>query len=303
MPMPKRSILPAAMVVCILLMAGAAAPAEMSWPASLHWTVGVSSDDTSRVQMSAHLKGPIGENLGLTVGGWWITGGSDNRAFAGDNYIDYDKSPLYLAAGRKFVPFGPAGVLVSPGLEGAELGLSWDRVKVRAITGELAFTPATGQTRFTYAGNRVPLDEDVDAARAELALTGSDAVVPVTVGFNWLDVLGDDGTSWDLSLGLSQEFTLYGEVAEYADADATVYGVRWTDMYRRPGSVKHTIVVVYDRDIEVGFVPAAVGATQFFEGQDGIAGGIYHQFAPRRAIGVYGDSDDVIVTLFGTELF
>ena len=296
-----RCVVPCLVAIGALMLVATAASAQTTWPSSLSWTLGVSSDETSRIQTSATFKGPIGENLGLTLGGWWIGGGDDNRAYVGDAYIDYDSDSLYVAGGRKFVVLGPAGLLVSPGLWGGELQLRSERVTVQAIAGTLAFTPVTGGTRFTYAGNRVPSDEDISAVRVGVLLTDPNAAVPITVGGNWIDVLDDNGTSIDLDVGLSQTVSLFGEAAEYNDVEAHVYGFRWTDQRTTTDPVRHTIVVLYERDVPLGFVPATVGATQYFEEQDGWAGGVYHQFAPRRGIGLYGDSNDVILTLFGYE--
>jgi len=51
--------------------------------------------------------------------------------------------------------------------------------------------------------------------------------------------------------------------------------------------------------VPIGFVPAMVGATQYFEGQEGLAGGVYHQFNARYGLGLYADEDNAILTLFG----
>ncbi|MBN1460509.1 MAG: hypothetical protein JXA57_13325, partial [Armatimonadetes bacterium] len=91
----------------------------------------------------------------------------------------------------------------------------------------------------------------------------------------------------------------YGEAADYDEADAHVYGIRLSDAQLRNDG-RAWILVWYNRDIEVGFVPAAVGATAFFEGQDGYAGGLYYQMNSRQAIGVYADNEEGILTWFST---
>ena len=281
----------------VLLLAASAACAQTQWPSLFSYTLSLSTDDTARYQVSASLSGPLGENLGAKVQGWWIEGTGDDRAFVGDAYIDYSRDPVYVAVGRKYVIFGPAGVLVSPGFFGGEAQLNLDRFTIQAITGTLQFTPGTGTTRFTFAGSRVPSDEDITAARLALTLTAPAARVPVTLGANWIDVLDDTGTSADISVGLTEWLTLYGEAADYEDSNAHVYGIRLSDASMRTDG-RAWILVYYHRDIEVGFVPAAVGASAHFEGQTGWAGGFYYQLDPQRGIGVYADRDDAILTWF-----
>jgi hypothetical protein len=283
----------------VLLLAATAAGADGSWPSLFRYTVSLSTEEAARYQASAGFSGPIGEYFGAKVEGWWIGGKGDDRAFVGDAYVDFDRSPLYLAAGRKYVVFGPAGVLVSPGFFGGEVGLRTERLTLQAISGSLQFTPGTGTTRFTYGGRRVAGDEDFTAARLAVMLTTPAAKVPVELGVNWIDVLEDEGMSTDVEIGVTRWLTLYGEAAEYDDVDAHVYGLRVSDAGMRSDG-KAWILVFYNREIEVGFVPAAVGATAYFEGQDGWAGGLYYQMDARRAIGVYADSEDAILTWFGT---
>jgi hypothetical protein len=285
--------------LALLLLVAGAASAAVDWPTSLSYTIGASTDETSRIQTSATLRGPIGPNLGLTLGGWWIAGGTNNRAFVGDAYVDYTKDPLYVAAGRKFVPFGPIGVLVSPGIWGGEVQYRHDRFTLQAISGTLAYTAVTGGTRFTYAGNRIPSDEGITAGRLAIALSDADSAVPATLGINYIDILDDTGKSADLSVDATKWLNLFGETADYDDVDAHAYGIRLSDQHSRSDPTSHTILVFYHRDIPVGFVPAAAGATQFFENQTGWVGGIYHQLDARRGIGVYADREEAILTYFG----
>lgn len=296
-----RRTAPYLAALIVLLLAATAACAQTTWPNLVSYTLSLSTDATARYQTSLAFSGPVGENLGGKLEGWWIGGRGDDRAFVGDAYLDYDKDVLYLAAGRKYVTFGPpgipVGVLVSPGIFGAEVQVRAERVTFQGIAGSLQFTPGTGTTRLTFAGNRAPSDENILALRAAGQLTGPGAVTPVSLGVNWVDVAEETGTSIDASIGVTDWLTLYGEAAD-CGADASVYGIRLSDAHMRTDG-KATIVVWYHRDIDVGFVPAAVGATSFFEGQTGWAGGLYHQFSPRRAIGVYADDEEAILTLFG----
>ncbi len=284
----------------VLLLAAGAACAQTQWPDLVSYTLSLSSDETARYQTSLALSGPAGENLGLKLEGWWIGGSGDDHAFVGDAYLDYDKEVLYVAAGRKYVPFGPpgipVGVLVSPGIFGAEVQLRAERVTFQAISGTLQFTPGTGTTRFTFAGNRSPSDESITAARVAGQLTEAGAAVPVTLGVNWVDIADENGSSIDASIGVTEWLTLYGEAAD-CEGDAHVYGIRLSDANMRNDGTA-TIFVWYHRDIDVGFVPAALGGSSFFEGQDGWVGGLYHQLDPRRAIGVYVDNEDAILTWF-----
>jgi len=283
----------------ILLLAAGAAWPQGEWPSLFRYTVALSTDETARYQTSASLSGPVSEESSLKIEGWWIGGRGENRAFVGDAYLDYDRQRVYLAAGRKYVPFGPAGLLVSPGFFGGEVQLRSERVTLQAISGSLQFTPGTGTTRFTYAGSRAPADEDFTAGRIALVLTEPAAEVPVTVGLNGIDILDDRGSSADISIEATRWLTLYGEAAGYGDGDAHIYGIWLSDMKMRSDG-RGTIVVWYHRKLDVGFVPAAVGASAYFEGQTGWAGGLYHQFNSRRALGVFADGEETIVTLFGT---
>lgn len=294
-----RRAAPHIIVLAVLLVAASAACAQTEWPSLFRYTLSLSTDETARYQTSASFSGPIAEDFSAKLEGWWIGGKGDDRAFLGDAYIDYDKNLVYLAAGRKYVVFGPAGVLVSPGIFGGELGVDIGRAAVRVISGSLQFTPGTGTTRFTFTGNRVPGDESLSAARLSAPLTAPAAPVPVTLGLNWIDVLDETGSSVDASIGLTQWLTVYGEAADYDDSDAHVYGVKLSDAGLRSDG-KAWILALYNRDIEVGFAPAAVGASSYFEGQNGWAGGLYYQMDPGRAIGVYGDGEDAILTWFGT---
>lgn len=294
-----RRALPGLLICAILLLTAAAAVAATEWPSMLNYSIGLSSDEASRIQLGASVSGPLNENFGAKVGGWWILGGDDNRAFVGDAYLDYTRQPLYLAAGRKFIPFGPAGVLVSPGITGGEVQYTADRVKVQAIAGNLSFTPVTGGTRFTFAGNRSPADENITAGRVQLHLTRPEEPRPVVVGLNVLRLLDETGISGDINIDVNSWLSLYGELAEFDGEHANVIGARLSNQKLIPDPTRYTMLVIYHRRIPVGFAPAAVGATQYFEGQDGFAGGVYHQIHPRYGIGVYADQEDVIGTLFG----
>ncbi len=294
--MTRRALVPLTLLGVLALAAGAAC-AQSEWPSIFRYTIALSTDPAGRYQTSASLSGPLSEESNLKIEGWWIGSRGDNRAFVGDCYVDYTKDALYVAAGRKYVPLGP-GLLVSPGFFGGEVKYRAERVTVQAISGSLQFTPATGTTRFTYAGARAPADEDFTAGRVAVLLTEPDAATPVTVGVNALDILDDRGTSVDVEIEPRRWLTLYGEAADYGDEDASIYGIRLSDMKARTDG-RGTIVVWYHRDVEIGFVPAAVGASAYFEGQQGWAGGLYHQFNERRALGVFADGEEAIITLFG----
>ncbi len=137
------------------------------------------------------------------------------------------------------------------------------------------------------------------AVRLAVPLTTPGARVPVRLGGNWIDVLDDSGTSLDVEIGALSWLTIYGEAADYEDANAHIYGIRLSDAGLRDDG-KAWILVYYHRNIDIGFVPAAVGASVYFEGQEGWAGGLYYQMSPRHAVGVYADNEDAILTWFGT---
>jgi hypothetical protein len=308
-----------AALIVLLLLAGAAC-AQTAWPNLVSYAFSLSTDAATRYQAGVALSGPAGENLGGKLEGWWTGGGGDHRAFVGDAYLDYDEDSLYLAAGRKYVTFRqpetPVGALVSSGILGAEAQVRAGRVTFQGILGGLAFMPGTSTTGFAFAGtpsgvcgpwcsttppggrrSSAPLDEDILALRAKGQLTDPGARNPVVLGLNWVDVADETGASIDASIGVTKWLTLYGEAANCV-GDAHVYGIRLSDMsFRTDG--RGTIVVWYHRDIDEGFVPAAVGATSFFEGQRGWVGGLYHRISPTRALGLFADGEEVVLTLFG----
>jgi len=297
MKIVRHGVTPYLVVLAVLAMAASMAAAQ--WPADFDYTIGVSTEEQSGVQMSGLLSGPISPEMSLKVGGWWVTRSSNNRAFVGDAYVDYTKAPLYVAVGRKFVPFGPAGVLVSPGIAGGEVRLTYERVQIQAITGNLAFTPLTGGTRFTYSGNRAPSDESLTAARVQFIVSESGSDTPVVLGINMLDILDDTGKSADISIAANKWLTLYGESAEYADVHASAYGFRISNEKTLTPPKLPTILAFYHRKIPVGFVPAAVGASGYFENLDGWAGGLYQALPHNYAVGVFADKENAILTLFG----
>ena len=314
-------IAPYLVVLIVLLVAASAACAQTAWPNLVSYAFSLSTDAATRYQAGVALSGPAGENLGGKLEGWWAGGSGDYRAFVGDAYLDYDRDSLYLAAGRKYVTFRqpetPVGALVSSGILGTEAQVRAGRVTFQGILGGLAFMPGTSTTGFAFAGtpsgvcgpwcsttppggrrSSAPLDEDILALRATGQLTDPGARNPVALGLNWVDVADETGASIDASIGVTKWLALYGEAARCV-GDARVYGIRLSDMsFRTDG--RGTIVVWYHRDIDEGFVPAAVGATSFFEGQRGWVGGLYHRISPTRALGLFADGEEVVVTLFGS---
>jgi len=293
-----RLAVPLLAALALTLVVGVAS-AETKWPSMMRYTISLSTAEDAHYQASVAFWGPVAENMSAKVEGWWIGRPGDDRAFVGDAYVDYTRRPVYLAAGRKFVMFGPIGVLVSPGMFGGHLKLDVDRWEVQVLAGRLQFTPGTSTTRFNFFGVRTPSDEGVTAVRVGAPLTGADAPVPVRLGVNWIDVLDDTGSSVDVEIDASKWVTLFGESADYGDENGSAYGVRWSDAKTRSDG-KVWILVFYHRDIDIGFVPAAVGASVFFEDQRGWAAGLYRQLNMRQAIGVFADNKDAILTWFQT---
>jgi len=292
-----HGVLPYLAALAVLAVASGVAAAD--WPTAFDYTIGVSTANDSGLQLSGLLSGPISPEMTAKVGAWWVTRSDNNRAFMGDVYVDYTKAPIYLAAGRKYVPFGPAGLLVSPGITGGEVKLTYERVQVQAIAGTLSFTPLTGGTRFTYAGNRAPADESLTAGRLQVILSEAGSETPVVVGVNMLDILDDTGRSVDASVGLNKWLTVYGEWADYADVNARAWGFRISDEKTATPPNLATIVQIYYRKVPVGFVPAQAGASGYFENLEGWAGGIYQALPNNYALGLFADKNDAILTLFG----
>lgn len=318
-------IVPCLAALIALLLAAGAACAQTVWPSLASYGVSLSTDPATRHQASLALSGPAGEDLGAKLEGWWTGGSGYHEAFVGDAYLDYDNGRLYLAAGRKYVTFRrpeiPVGALVSSGILGAEVQARAGRVTFQGIAGGLAFMPGTSATGFGFAGSpsgvclggvcmvgepalpatgrrgSQPLDEDILALRATGQLAEPGAVTQVGIGVDWVDVADETGASMDAAIGVTKWLTLFGEAAR-CGGHAHVYGIRLSDTDLRTDG-KGTIVVWYHREIDDGFVPAAVGATSFFEGQHGWVGGLYHQISRRRSIGVSADGEEVVLTLFG----
>lgn len=293
-----RRAAPCLALLLVLLLAPGAAQAQTQWPRLADYTLSLSTDEAAAYQTSLSLSGPIGEDRHLELQGWWIAGTGDDRAFLGDAYLDYDNDVLYLAAGRKYAVLGPAGVLASPGVFGLELQLCADPAELQVVVGTLQFIPGTGATRFIYAGNRAPADESITGLRLAGRLTGPDAVAPVTLGVNWIHLADRSGSSLDTSISLTDWLTLYGEAAD-CDGDALVYGLRLTNAHTRADGAAATFVL-YHRTVSPDFLPSLVGATSLVEGGSGWAGGLYHQVGPGRAIGVYADGEEAVITWFGS---
>ncbi len=285
-------------VVLVLLLSPAAARAQTEWPSLAAYTLSLATDEAATYQASLSLSGPVGEDLRLKLQGWWLAGEGDDRAFVGDAYLDYHNDVLRLAAGRKYTVVGPAGVLASPGVFGIEFQVGAEPARFQAVVGTLQFIPGAGATRFIYAGNRAPAHEGITALRLVGQLTGPEAVVPVTLGVNWIHVGGRSGSSLDASISVTESLTAYGEAAD-CDGDAHAYGLRLSNAHTRTDGTATTFVL-YHRDIDPGFVPAVLGATSFLEGRNGWVGGLYHHLGPRRAVGAYADGDEAVITWFGS---
>jgi hypothetical protein len=293
-----RRAAPPLAALLVLVLAPGAAQAQAKWPRLAAYTLSLATDEAAAYQTSLSLSGPVGEDLRLKLQGWWLAGEADDRAFVGDAYLDYHNDLLRLAAGRKYVVLGPAGVLASPGIFGLELQLRAEPARFQAVVGTLQFLPGVGGTQFIHPGSRAPAHEGITALRLAGPLTGPDAVAPVTLGVNWIHVADESGSSLDASIFVSDWLTLYGEAAD-CDGDAHAYGLRVSSARTRTDGAA-TAFVLYHRDIDPGFVPAVLGATSFLEGRKGWAGGLYHQLGPRRAIGVYADGDGAVITWFGS---
>ena len=279
---------------------GLAAAAD---PPALDLTLGVSTDDTAPIQTSAHLSGSLTDLVGYRIGGWLTTGSGDSHGFLGDAYLDFKGPGIYAAGGQKFVVFGPAGgVLVSPGIRGGELKVDLSRVRLQVISGRTEFTPVTGGGPRISPGfplGTVRPEEDMTAARVEFTLTPLTALLPLRVGVNFLDTLDEEGFSGDAELPLLPKVTAFGEYARFDSVGAWAAGVRFNDLRKVFGTSRATSAMLLVRDIPDGYAPAAVGATQYFPNQDGLAGGIYHELRPAgMGIGIWGDDEDAIITLF-----
>jgi len=283
----------------VVLLGAAGIGLGAPWPDSLNYAVGWSTADEAPIQLGASVQGMFTEHWGAKIGGWWVTGGNKGLAFVGDAYVNYMGDPLYVAVGRKFVPFGPAGLLVSPGIGGGEAQYHQDRITLQVLDGTLQFTPVVGWTRFTFSGARALADKPVRAARVAVELTDPSSDRHTTLGGNWLDVEDDTGVSADLSADVNAWLTLFGESARFGDENAYAYGIRITNQNTCANPSRYTSATVYGRHVPIGFVPAAVGASAYFENQTGLAVGVYHQINATYAVGAFGDRHDAIVSLLG----
>jgi len=290
-------------VVIATLTAGLALGAVA--PAALDLSLGVSTADSAPFQASAFVSGGLTDVVGYRIGGWLVTGSGDTHSFLADAYLDFKGPRFYVAAGQKFVPFGPAGgVLVSPGIRGAEAKLDLPGVAVQVTTGRTEFTPVTGGgPRFTpsplFPAGAVRPEEDMTAARAELALTPLNRVIPVKVGVNLLDTLDDIGWSGDGEFTFLPALKGFVEFARFRSVSAWAAGVQLTDLRKAFGTKRATSGVLFYRRIPDDYAPAVVGATQYFPGQRGLAAGVYHELKPgRTGVGLFADEEDAILTLF-----
>ena len=293
-----------AALLCLLGLALVAALCSMAsaetWPSMANYSISLSSAPEAHVQINGGLWGPIGGNFGAKISAWWVTGGTDHRLFLADTYVDYTRKPLYVAVGRKYVPFGPAGLLVSPGIGGAEAKYQANRVSLQAIAGTLQFTPVVGTDRLTYAGTKIPSDESIAAARVAVDVVPATNPHPTTLGLNLLKLDGDSGDSLDLSLQTMDWMTLFGEVADFDGVHAHAYGVRLSNQKHVKNPSRHSLLTIYNRRVPVGFRPADLGATGYFQGMDGWAMGYSQQLDDFHGVGVFADRHDAIFTYFQT---
>jgi len=282
----------------ILLSISGAWAAAAKWPGGIDMSFGAASPANARWQFSGEGYGTIVHGLTLKVGGWVVNGSEGTRGFLSNAYACWDRPTYYIAGGQKFVVFGPAGLLVSPGARGGEIILKGTPITLQLLGGRTQFTPITGN-----AGRTTPnldplsaehrLKRDFFAARAEYDLTRDGQ--HVFIGLNGLWMLSRAGASLDAELPVGKDQLLYGEIASFDGDSAELGGIRFTDFRKHLGTKRETTLDVIWKNVANEFAPGRYSATQYINGQSGISAGLSQKLSDVSSIGLYGDSQGVLL--------
>jgi len=271
------------------------------WPSGIDVSLALASRADARLQLAGEGYGPVGRDLTLRVGGWIATGSDGTRGVLNNAYVGMDRPRFYAAAGQKFVVFGPGGLLVSPGARGGEAVVKGRPISLQLLGGRTQFTPPAGAAgRFTP--NSDPLfgeerrREEFFAARTEYDLERGGK--HTYFGLNALWTTSRSGVSFDVETPLSEDRAFYAEVSSFDGTGAQLGGIRFKRFGKYLHTSRDTALDIFWRNVPEDYIPAQVGATQYYPDQGGPAAVLYHRVSGLSALGIYGDSQGVTVNFF-----
>jgi hypothetical protein len=290
------------LILLALLVCGQLASADRGiWPTQIDFGIGVTSRSDSRLQVMAEGSGTAGEDLTLRIGGWLVHGDGSTTGHLSNAYVGLDKPNFYAAAGQKFVVFGPAGLMVSPGARGAEVVLKGSPISLQLLGGRTQFTPPTGHCGRTTPNLEPGFGEDREhkeffAARVEYDLPRG--VSHTYLGLNTLWASSRNGVSADVETPAGEGRTLYGEISSFDSDGAELVGMRFPDVGKYFDTTKETTLDVFWRRIPEDYYPSIAAASQYYADSYGLGVGLHHKMSSRSALGVYGDNRGVMVNFY-----
>ena len=158
----KKSIHVLVLLVLLLPLCGQVFADDNSWPVTLDGGFAVGSRDEARFLVMAEGQGKMRDDFTLKVGGFLVNGSDGTHGWLSNAYVGLDRPQFYLAAGQKFVVFGPAGLLVSPGARGGEAVIKGRPITLQLLGGRTEFTPPAGHVGRTAPNLEPALGQDLD---------------------------------------------------------------------------------------------------------------------------------------------
>ncbi len=289
------------LVVALTIWCQSAFAERTAWPGGMDLSLSFASRKNARIVLAGEAYGTFKRTLTLKAGGWIANGSEGTKGFLANAYVGMDRPNYYIAAGQKFVVFGPAGLLVSPGARGAEVVLKGRPLTLQLLAGRTQFTPPTG-TAGRFTPNTDPLfgerrlHRQMTAVRVEYDLPR--AAQHTYLGLNglWTDSRG--GASIDLESPAGAGKSFYAEVASFDGTTAQLGGVRFREFGRYLSTSRPTTLDIFWRNLPEDYLPAQVGATQYYPRNGGVAAGFHHQLSALSAVGLYGDGRGVMMNFF-----
>lgn len=290
-------------VILLAALAGQALCAEAPrWPLKVDTALGINSRSDARFQLMGEVYGPFQRDLTLRVGGWLVYGGSDGtKGFLSNAYVGLDRPQFYLAAGQKFVVFGPAGLMVSPGARGAEAVVKGRPLTLQLLGGRTQFTPPAGNAGRTTPNSDPLFGQDRErrdffAARVEYDLLKRER--HSYIGLNSLWASSRSGASIDLDASAGPNKRFYAEVSSFDGSVAMLGGMRFTDLRETFHTARDTSLDIFWRKVPDDYFPAVIGASQYYADRSGLALTLQHKVSDLSAFGLYGDGRGVQVNFF-----
>jgi hypothetical protein len=273
---------------------------EEAWPVRVDTFIAFASRRNARLQLAAEGRGRLSHGLSLRVGGWLLSGTGSGvrgtRGYLGNAYVGMNRSKYYLAAGQKFVVFGPAGLMISPGMRGGEAVLKGQPITLQLLGGRTQFSPLAGTADRTTPNNDPVFGSkrprrDFTAMRAEYDFPRGDHHSYAGLSSLWMD--SKTGVSVDVETPFTNDRTFYAEVSSFNSVNAEVAGVRFNQFRRYLHTDRETVLNVYWINVEDNYLPAEYGATQYYPSSTGLGVYLSHRLGQNSSLGLSGDSRGV----------